>query len=145
MDFLIKIRNASWPPNATFGAPFFNIGKIEGGEVVNALASKAKAECGFRIVSPIEEIEADLIKLKPAEVELRTISKTPALKLYCPEEITETIHVNYGSDVFFLQKIASTLMMGPGTILDAHTKNEKVKIDELQEAVVRYKELIDSC
>lgn len=142
LDFFNKIRNYSWPKNDTFGETFFNIGKIEGGEAVNALAFHAKAECGFRVVSPIEEIASELQKLKPAEIEIQTISKTPALKLYCPEQIKDTIHVNYGSDVFFLQQNAPTLMLGPGSILDAHTKEEKIKISEVQEAIVRYKDLI---
>lgn len=142
LDFFVKIKQHSWPKNKTFGETFFNVGKIEGGEAINTLASTAKAECGFRIVSPIDEIIAEVEKLKPAEIKINTISKTPAIKLYCPESIKNTVHVNYGSDVFFLQKTAPTLMIGPGTILDAHTKDEKIKISELKEAVGLYTDLI---
>jgi acetylornithine deacetylase len=141
LEFLNKIKSHHWPENNGFGATSFNIGKISGGEAVNTLASQARAECGFRIVSPIDDIEMEVLNLKPAEIEISTITKTPALTLFVPHGINDSISVGYGSDVHFLQKTAPALMMGPGSILNAHTQQEHILIDDLQQAVEKYREL----
>lgn len=143
IEFIAKIRSHKWPTDEIFGKTSFNVGKISGGEAINTLASSARAECGFRIATSIEQIEEELIRLKPGGIEINPISKSPALNLYVPQQIKDSINVGYGSDVHFLQKTAPTLMIGPGSILDAHKLDEHVTINELNEAVKCYTELID--
>jgi acetylornithine deacetylase/succinyl-diaminopimelate desuccinylase-like protein len=46
--------------------------------------------------------------------------------------------VRFGSDVPYLDKIGTTLLVGPGSILDAHTASEKVGKKALHDAVKLY-------
>ena len=140
--YLDKVRNYQWPENDVLGKTLFNVGKITGGEAINTVASKAQAECCIRIVSTAKEVDTALNDLLIDGVEINTYSASDPVELYCPPEINETINVNYGSDVFYLQEIAQVLMLGPGTILNAHTENEHILLSELKGAVEKYQELI---
>ena len=142
MNYLEKVRNYKWPENDILGKTLFNIGKISGGEAMNTLASKAQAECVIRVVSSAKDIDDTLKSLLIEGVEINTYSASDPVELYCPAQIKETINVNYGSDVFYLQEAARVLMLGPGTILNAHTGNEHILISELNQAVEKYQQLI---
>jgi len=141
IDYLEKIRNYKWPKNE-LGETLVNVGKIAGGEALNTLASSATAECSIRIVSSAKDVTDTLHNLLIKDVELDIYSASDPVKLFCPAEIKETINVNYGSDVFYLQAAAEVLMLGPGTILNAHTENEHILISELMEAVETYRDLV---
>lgn len=140
--FLGKLKKYNWPKNDRLGETLINIGKISGGEAINTLASEAKAECCIRIVSSASEITEILQKLSTKGIHITTMSASDSVELYCPAGIDETINVNYGSDVYYLQALARVLMIGPGSILNAHTENEHIHINELNEAERKYKELI---
>ena len=142
MEYLESVKNYPWPENEKLGKTLFNTGKISGGEAINTLASSANAQCCIRIVTTAQDIDQILQKLKIDGIEIKTYSASDPVELYCPPQIEETINVNYGSDVFYLQKAARVSMLGPGTILNAHTENEHILVSELYEAVKKYQELI---
>jgi len=143
LQYLDRLQKHTWPENKTLGKTLLNIGKINGGDAINSLASSARAECCIRIVSSAEDIEGTLNSLLIDGVEIHTYSASDPVKLYCPPEIKETISVNYGSDVFHLQAGgAQLLMQGPGTILNAHKEDEHILISDLNQAVKCYQDLI---
>jgi acetylornithine deacetylase len=53
-----------------------------------------------------------------------------------------TTVVSFASDVPHLDKLGKRLMIGPGSILDAHTADEKISKMELIEGVDLYERLV---
>lgn len=142
LDRLNELRNHPWPIDEFFGATTFNIGKISGGEAINTLASEASAQCCIRVVTDCDTIRKTLDAYKKADMDIKIISASEPMRLFCPDNYKETISVSYGSDAWYLQQIAPTLMVGPGSILDAHKPDESIGLDELEQAVSVYKKLI---
>lgn len=54
----------------------------------------------------------------------------------------ETTVVSFGSDVPYLGNLGKPLMIGPGSILDAHTVDEKIRKQELMDGVAIYERLV---
>ena len=52
-----------------------------------------------------------------------------------------TTVVSFGSDVPYLGNLGKRLLIGPGSILDAHTAGEKISKRELMEGVELYERL----
>jgi acetylornithine deacetylase len=53
--------------------------------------------------------------------------------------------VSFGTDIPRLKGSHKRYLYGPGSILDAHTDNEHVKIPDLIECVAVYKRLLLMC
>ena len=53
-----------------------------------------------------------------------------------------TTVVSFGSDVPYLGNVGKPLLVGPGSILDAHTANEKISKRELMEGADIYERLV---
>lgn len=64
-----------------------------------------------------------------------TLSDPQYLKIV---EGMKTGIVSFGSDVPHLRPIGEPLLLGPGTILEAHTDHEKIAISDLHRAVDLY-------
>jgi acetylornithine deacetylase len=54
----------------------------------------------------------------------------------------ETTVVSFGSDAPHLTNTGKRLLIGPGTILDAHTAGEKISKRELMDGVGLYERLV---
>jgi acetylornithine deacetylase len=54
----------------------------------------------------------------------------------------ETTVVSFGSDVPYLGNLGKPLLIGPGSILDAHTVDEKIRKQELLDGVALYERLV---
>jgi acetylornithine deacetylase len=68
-------------------------------------------------------------------------SQSSPLKLHLLEG-RESCVVAFGSDVPYLLPLGTPLLVGPGSILDAHTDHEKVKKTDLEDAVLLYADLV---
>jgi acetylornithine deacetylase len=53
-----------------------------------------------------------------------------------------TTVVSFGSDVPYLGNLGKRLLIGPGSILDAHTAGEKISKKELMEGIALYEKLV---
>lgn len=54
----------------------------------------------------------------------------------------ETTVVSFGSDVPYLTALGKPILVGPGSILDAHTAGEKISKRELMEGADLYERLV---
>ncbi len=131
-----------WPVDHEFGATTINIGKIEGGVGGNVIAPSAWASGVMRT-----SVDAGIL-LKQMEQILNTNRATKLIiksasspvRLHDVEGFEKCV-VAFGSDVPHLAHLGTPLLIGPGSIFDAHTAGEKVRVRDLQQAVVVYKEL----
>ena len=140
LDLLDTIRNTDWGEDSVLGPATTNIGLITGGIAPNVIAPSATATIVHRIVDSVESRRQRVIDLCGDRADLDFISQTEPQFMFCPEGF-ETTTVNFGTDIPYLRSMAIPVLIGPGSILDAHTANEKISLEELQEAIDIYQRL----
>jgi acetylornithine deacetylase len=141
LDILTDLRQTNLPTDNTLGATTMNIGVINGGVAANVIPPHAEAELMFRIVT-----SADAIK----RVLETTVNKRAAIEytFACDAVFMESLEgfatavVSFTTDIPLLTNWGKPLLFGPGSILDAHTANEKIAKHELAQAVITYADVI---
>jgi acetylornithine deacetylase len=143
LDDLAKLRAEPWWNDPDLGMTTLNVGVIEGGVAQNVLAPHASAKLMMRTTSDVDVVVARIRALLGPHTKLDVWTKASPSRLHTvPGE--KTCVVAFGSDVPHLQPIGRALLVGPGSILDAHTANERVKVADLQAAVDAYDRLARS-
>lgn len=138
---LSDLHQINLPKDETLGATTMNIGVIKGGVAANVIAAEAEAELMFRIVTNSEDVKRlieDSVGDR-AEIEY-TFSCDPVFTERL--EGFETSVVAFTTDIPLLTNWGRPLLFGPGSILDAHTANEKISKRELANAVDVYTEMV---
>ncbi len=137
LDILEEVRKTDWGKDVVLGDSTVNIGLLKGGKQANVIPDSAQADLCFRTVIPVAEMEAKLKEIVDSNADLRIMTKSSPQKM---EEVDgfEKITVAFGTDIPHLRPIGKPLLIGPGSILDAHTLHEKVTKKELLEAVEIY-------
>lgn len=137
---LYKLLNYSWPDKPEFGLTTLNIGKLEGGRAANVIADHAKASCVMRTTMDHLELEKKIASLLSPGTKMRVLTASSPF-LFEPIQGFETCIVRFGSDVPHLQSIGTPILLGPGSILHAHTENEQISVSELERSVKTYEKL----
>jgi acetylornithine deacetylase len=96
----------------------------------------------FRTVGPSTDLTPALEALHDL-VESSTVLDVPAAELKTIDGF-DTAVFPFTTDVPFLDKWGTPLLMGPGSIFLAHTDHEYVEIDELTKSVDLYASLATS-
>lgn len=135
-----RIINFPWPSSPAFGQTTANIGVFNGGKAPNVLASEAYLNGVVRLTCSVDEGKEHLSGLVDPKTSLRFLSASAPRQLHTVAGF-ETCHVAYGCDIPHLEKLGTPLLFGPGSILDAHTDGEKVRIKDLHDAVNKYQDL----
>lgn len=126
-----------------------NFGKIAGGRAANIVSELAEVEFAIRTVGRSAEFESKIVGVlgdvtqSIANIEANFERKSctdPYEPLIVPG--FETTVFNGGTDAPHLAKSgAKVLMLGPGSVHDAHTATEKISFEQLSEAYDLYKRL----
>ena len=140
IDVLNGLRGASWPADPLLGRTHYAVGLISGGVAPNVIPPHAEAEVFFRTVGAHDELRATLAAAVAGRVDVQEILELPAVRLHTVPGF-ETEVFAYFSDVPFLTKWGTPLLLGPGTIHVAHTDHEQVAIADLDRAVDLYVDL----
>lgn len=148
------------PKSDKYGVSTFNLGKIEGGVAANVIAESASAKIAVRIAEGTPEtIEKGATKavhhavrdFLEGEMDPEDIVELDfGGKGYGPIDIDadvpgfDVITVNYGTDIPWLEKTKGQkrYLYGPGTIFVAHSADEKLKVDDLYDAVEGYQKIV---
>lgn len=141
LDILAAIRHCEWPENSYFGATTCNIGVIEGGRSPNVIADKARAELQMRLGIDIEQVKRELEAAVGARGRLEYNSACNPVRLFSPPGAAAFI-VRFGTDIPYLSAWGQALLLGPGSIRDAHTEHERISKRELSHAVDLYVDLV---
>lgn len=137
LDALADLRRAELPADDTLGSSTMNIGRINGGVAANVIASEAEAELMFRVVSDVSALKRIIEERAGARAEIEyTFECDPVFTE--PLEGFDTAVVSFTTDIPLLTGWGRPLLFGPGSILDAHTANEKISKSELAQAVDLY-------
>jgi acetylornithine deacetylase len=143
MDVLLSLRRADWPADPELGRTHYTVGLIKGGVAPNVIPPHAEAEVFFRTVGEHDALRATLHAVVAGRVDVQEILELPAVRLHTVPGF-ETEVFAYFSDVPFLSKWGTPLLLGPGTIHVAHTDHEHVAIADLERAVDMYADLAGS-
>ena len=135
------LRNLDWGRHPDFGKATFNIGTLHGGSAPNVIAATAEAECAVRVVTDCADVEARLQAVLQPGVRYETIGRSEPVALFVPPGFDSEV-VKFGSDAAHYAQHAPVLMLGPGSIRQAHTAQEYIDLRDVHDAVRLYQELI---
>jgi acetylornithine deacetylase len=94
----------------------------------------------IRTVEPPESAESKLRYIIDNRAGMKVLGGAKPFLMHVVDGFETTV-VSFGSDVPYLGNLGKPLLIGPGSILDAHTVNEKISKDELMEGVALYERL----
>ncbi len=140
LNVLNDVRGARWISDEFFGATTCNIGVIFGGVRPNVIPAEASADLQIRLVCESKEILQQLKTIIGGRGEVEFLGVTELIKLHVVENFDSEV-VRFTTDVPHLSKWGKPLLLGPGSILDAHTASEKISKRQLTEAIDLYTEL----
>ena len=140
LDVLADIRSVEWPADPFFGVTTCNVGTIAGGTRANVVPAAAQTELHFRLSIPSAGVLRRLQEVVRGRASIEVHTVTEPVRLTELEGF-ETCVVRYTTDAPHLSRWGAPLVLGPGTILEAHTEREKVPKAELRTAVGEFTRL----
>jgi len=141
LDILDSIRKCSWPSDEFLGDTTCNIGVIRGGTRANVVPEEAFAELQLRLVTEVAPIRKLLEEAIAGRAEVGYLSEHEPVHLETIDGFEQCV-VRFTTDIPYLSSWGRPLLLGPGSILNAHTAHEFVEKRELAEAVDLYVRLV---
>ncbi len=130
------------PDDPHFGTTTVNVGRMAGGLAGNVIAEAAEAEIVCRLAKPLEVVEPLIRGAFSEGTEIEVQTKSDPLPIYVPAGYASEV-VRFGTDVPHLQPVCPVLLVGPGSIHDAHTAHEHLPKEAQLAAVGLYVELVE--
>ena len=141
LDVLMDIRNLAWPADDLFGETTCNIGVLSGGTRANVIPSEAQATLHIRLAKASMVVKALLEKTIDGRASIDYKSVHDPVRLMTLEGFDQML-ARFTTDIPYLSNWGKALLIGPGSILDAHTDGEKIRKSELSKAVELYVDLV---
>lgn len=140
LDILNDVRTTRFPQDDFFGETTVNIGTIEGGLALNVIPPKAEAGLAVRLTTPRRPIEEALQNVIRGRGEIEVLSCSEPVRMLAVDGFDQKV-VRFTTDIPYLTNWGQPLLLGPGSILVAHTSNEFVYKSELLRSVDLYRAL----
>ncbi len=141
IEVLNDLLHWQFPSDPLLGQASVNIGKIQGGVAINVIPDSAQADIMIRTVAQSESYVERLREITANRCRLTVTKATEPQKMLAVEGFAQKV-VGYGTDIPALRPLGQPLLLGPGSIFDAHTPTEKIAKKALEQAVDLYKKLI---
>jgi acetylornithine deacetylase len=141
IDALMAVRRVTWPTDTVFGATNYSVGLISGGVAPNVIAPLASAELMFRTVGDYLDVRAMLAAAAGSLASVEDVLVVPPVRLHTVPGF-DTASFGFTTDIPFLDRWGTPLLLGPGSVTVAHTDEESVDIAELSGAADCYARLI---
>ena len=140
LDALVIARGLDWPSDADLGRTYYTIGLISGGVAPNVVSPSAEAELMFRTIGLPDDLRRLLDEHLAGLVSVEDILVVPPVRLMTLPGFQNAAFA-FTTDIPFLDRWGSPLLIGPGSVSVAHTSDERVAIGELHEAVDLYERI----
>ena len=141
LDVLESVRKCQWPSDRLLGETTCNIGVIGGGTRANVVPEEAYAYLQMRLVSTAGAVKSILENAIAGRAQVEYSSEHEPIHLQTIDGF-EPCLVRFTTDIPYLSKWGTPLLLGPGSILNAHTDHEFVEKRELTRAVDLYAKLV---
>jgi len=145
IDVLRDLRSAPWPEDPLLGRTHHTVGLIDGGVAPNVIPALASAEILFRTVSDVpgaRDVQQVLERAVAGRASIEHVLTVPPVRLKTVPDFTTEVFW-YTTDIPFLSRWGTPLLLGPGSVVEAHTADESVGLDELAQAVNLYEKLAE--
>ncbi|QDV09216.1 Succinyl-diaminopimelate desuccinylase [Planctomycetes bacterium Poly30] len=137
-----KLTQADWGEDADLGRGSINVGTFHGGHAPNVVAPEARAQVLVRAVEDPGVVRARIEAALGPHVKLvEARQQSGPVRFHVPEG-EPSFSVAFGTDAPHLSRWGQPLLMGPGSIDLAHTKDERIEVAEIEAAVTRYCETV---
>jgi acetylornithine deacetylase len=143
LDVLSSILKCQWPGDEFFGETTCNIGVISGGLRPNVVPAEAHADLQIRLVTEAAPVKTILERAIAGRAQVDYRSEHRPVRLWASAGFEQQV-MRFTTDIPFLSNWGQPLLLGPGSILNAHTDHEFVTKRELAEAVELYSRLVQS-
>jgi acetylornithine deacetylase len=140
LDVLNDVRKIDWPSDETFGETTCNIGVISGGTRANVVPDQAQTVLQIRLAVDSNGAKNLLATAIGDRATLDYKSVHDPLRL-TPVDGFEQMTARFTTDIPYLKNWGQPFLIGPGSILDAHTDHEKISKSALMRAVDIYSNL----
>jgi acetylornithine deacetylase len=137
LDILQDIRACEWPGDDFFGNTTCNIGVLNGGTRPNVIPDHARAELQIRLATDIERVKRMVEQAVAGRAHVEYASAHDPVRLFSVAGFDDCV-VRFTTDVPYLANWGRPLLIGPGSIFDAHTDHERIAKHELERAVDLY-------
>lgn len=137
LDILTDLRKTDLPHDDFFGETTLNIGLISGGLATNVIPPFAEAGLHIRMVTELEPVQKAIEKAVAGRGEIEVLSCSLPVKMLQVEGFKQKV-VRFTTDIPHLPNWGKPLLLGAGSILVAHTKDEFVLKKDLEESVTLY-------
>ena len=139
VEVLSDLRAEPWPEDPELGPTTMNVGIMQGGQAANVVPDAASALLMFRVVDdPVALAERALAVIGDrADATIGTHCGPVALSVVDGFE-TDVAAFNTDIPFFTMPPGGRCFLYGPGSILDAHTLDEHVVVDDLARGIDGY-------
>ncbi len=141
LDVLGALRALDVPGDSVFGETSMNIGVLEAGVAPNVLAEQARAEIVFRTGQPVADLLARIGAAAGGAATVQAAYRSDPIRFRLPRGVPGEI-VSFACDLPLLKAWGEPLLIGPGSIRDAHASDERVSLPEVERAVALYADLV---
>jgi acetylornithine deacetylase len=141
LDILNDVRELELPTDEFYGETTLNIGLLSGGLKTNIIPPDAEAGLHIRLVTDEKPVLELLEKAVKNRGDLEVSSFSLPVKMLEVEGFTQKV-VRFTTDIPHLTNWGTPLLLGAGSILVAHTKDEFVKKNDLERSVELYVNLV---
>ncbi len=140
LDALQALRAMKLPHNPEIGSSTVNIGIIEGGRATNVVPDFAKAQLLYRLVGPSQELRRAIVSAVGSLAEVNFVLDLPYMRFLTVPDIP-TMTASFTTDIPQLSSWGQPVLLGPGSILVAHTDREFISKAELMHAIELYEQI----
>jgi acetylornithine deacetylase len=141
LEVLNDVRALALPAHPVLGETTCNIGTIAGGLQANVIPDFAKAELMFRTVIDVAGIKNLLAQTIAGRAETNCNFECEPILLEALEGFETTVAA-FTTDIPLLTNWGKPFLLGPGSILEAHTPHERIAKTELARAVEIYCQIV---
>lgn len=141
LEILNDVLKIEFPADEFFGETTNNIGTISGGLKTNVIAPNAEAGLHIRTTGDEKQVLEKIAEVVGTRGEIEVISISKPMKMLAVEGFKQKV-VRFTTDIPHLSNWGQPLLLGAGSILVAHTKDEFVLKRDLEMAVELYVNLV---
>lgn len=140
LDLLASVKKLELPRDPVLGDTTVNVGTLRGGTAGNTVPAMAESELMIQLVGGVEPIKAAVNSWADGHADVEYGSHIPPQRFHIVPGFKNAA-VAFTSDIPLLDRWGIPLLVGPGSMLVAHTPDEFIEVDELRQSVGFYERL----